>query len=371
MSARKNKNLAPESVSKAPLVSPGPSVLARLKEEFSADLKVRMASLLGDRVSRSNQLEESPRRREFAPRLDDFHVGESNMLAYRAAKELCRTSKPSPLLLLGGNGTGKTHLLRGMAAEIEDQGMRPLFVRAVDLREQLKTALRRRRAAELKSLWREHGALLIDDLHLIASAPVTLEEVSHLVAFFLDEARPVAVTADRHPAEFLRLPRLISRLGSGLVAVVAFPESELKIEMIRRLAHSSDLPLERGELESLAASVQTYPQIASLVSERQLSRPATRTVTLDEVVRVTAEIFGITESQLLGSSRRPEFAAARHAAMILSLKHANATRTAIARFFGKKDHTSVVHAEKKLQERLQIPGFKKNYLHAERLLHRE
>lgn len=333
-----------------------PDLLEQVKTAYGPAIRSRMASLLGKTIP--IQFELSGTRPAEAPAeqtLDQFITGESNLLAYKAVCSAGKNGRPSPLILEGPSGCGKTHLLNALALVVRGNGQSALKLGSVELRDRFLAALHQQRVPGLKQEWRGFDALLIDDLQLLASAPATLEEISHLVTHYLDAGRVVAVTTDRPIVSFLRDARLVSRLSSGLTTLVEHPDLEMRIHMVRQIADSSGIALERSEVERIAEQPATYRSLCSVIGRMALQEDTTAQVPtdMDRVIDAVCSAFQINPEDLRGSSRKSEHAGPRHAAMVLALQHTRMTKSYIARFFGKKDHTTVIHAEKKVAERIK------------------
>jgi chromosomal replication initiator protein len=334
---------------------PSPELIEQVRAAYGAAISSRMASILGRPVALKFELA-----RHAAPELqkehtlDDFVVGESNLFAYKAVCNLAKRNRPSPLILEGPSGCGKTHLLRSLSGILRGEGRRVLMVGSVELRDRFLTALHQRRVPELKQEWRDFDALLLDDLQLLRSAPATLEEISHLVAHYLDAERVVAVTSDRPISAFLRESRLLSRLNSGLTATLGHPDPEMRLNLVRQIADKSGLVLARADVERIAEAPTTYSALVSNICKLALEGNSLPITTdLDRIVDAVSRAFRIAPEDLRGNSRKSEHAGPRHAAMVLALRHTELTKSFIARFFGKKDHTTVIHAEKKVAARLR------------------
>lgn len=352
------------------LTMPDPAVLEQIRSNYGPAIQSRMASILGRPISLKFELQSPPEESAAHQAFDTFITGEKNLLAYKAVCSVQKHKRPSPLVLEGASGCGKTHLLRSLAAAQRAQGMNVLCLDSVELRDRFLAALHQRRVPELKQQWRDCDAMLIDDLQLLASAPATLEEVSHLVAQYLDASKPVVVTSDRPMAAFLRDARLLSRLNSGLTAFLDYPDAELRYNMVRQIADNLSVSLERAQMEHIAESGTTYRSLFSAVSSIALEGGETAgPKDMDRVVEAVCLAFRITPDELLGNSRKSEHAGPRHAAMVLALRYTDTTKSSIARFFRKKDHTTVIHAEKTVAAKLRTsPVFRTAFENAVRRL---
>lgn len=335
--------------------APNRALLEQIKNAYGPAIQSRMASILGRPVPVRFVLSKTGSKdKEQQYKLDDFIAGEANLLAYRAVCSVAKQGRPSPLTLQGPAGCGKTHLMQGLAHSLQSKGRSVLCLGSVDLRDRFLAALHQHRVPELKQEWRDYRSLLVDDLQLLSSAPATLEEVSHLVAHYLDAGRPVIVTSDRPVESYIKDPRLQSRLGSGLAVRIDPPDLELRIHMIRQISDKAGIALRRDEIEQLAAPVGNYRSLAAVVSQLALQgQPAPVPTQMDQVVDAVCRAFRIQPEDLLGNSRKTEHAGPRHAAMVLALRHTQLTKSSIARFFRKKDHTTVIHAEKKIAAKLR------------------
>jgi chromosomal replication initiator protein len=318
------------------------------------------------------------------PRLtfDRFVVGRANELAHAVARRVAEGAGAgfNPLFLHGGVGLGKTHLLQAIAheAHARDPSRRVLYLSAEQFMLRFVTALRDRRMIDFKGLFRAVDMLLVDDLQFIAGKDSTQEEFFHTFNALVDQGARIVLSADRPPAEIRALEeRVASRLQAGLVVAVEPADEALRLAILRAKAAQAraqdpSLRLGEGVLEFLAARISANVRVlegaltrlvaqASLVRREvtlelardclgDLLRAADRRVSIDEIQRRVAEHYGIRLADLVGPRRLRSLARPRQVAMYLAKTMTSRSLPEIGRRFGGRDHTTVIHGVRRIEE---------------------
>ncbi|WP_346328940.1 chromosomal replication initiator protein DnaA [Iodidimonas sp. SYSU 1G8] len=309
---------------------------------------------------------------------DSFVVGKSNELAHAAARRVACNAKVqfNPLFLYGGVGLGKTHLMHAIAAEIKARTpeRRVLYLSAEKFMYQFIRAIRFQDTMAFKEQFRSVDVLMIDDVQFIAHKDATQEEFFHTFNAVVDHNRQVIISADRSPSDLEGIEdRIKSRLGWGLVADIHPTDYELrlgilqsKLEMIGRI----DMPNEVTEflarkivsnvreLEGALNRVTAYsdlvgrPVTLEMAQEvlQDLIRSNDRRVSISEIQRHVAEYFNVRLSDLLSARRARAVARPRQVAMYLSKQLTSRSLPEIGRKFGGRDHTTVMHAVRRIEE---------------------
>lgn len=314
------------------------------------------------------------------PRLtfENFVVDRSNELACAAARRAADANGQgyNPLVLWGGVGLGKTHLLQAIGTEIRQRTpeRRVLYLSAEKFMVQFVQAVRARDTVAFKQAFRSVDVLMIDDLQFISGRDVTQEEFLHTFDALVDQQRQVVLSADRPPSEFTAFgDRLRARLGSGLVVQMQPTTLELRRAILDAktaamgvaipapvldfLAHkiSSNIRELEGALNRVVADSTLCGRTVTLESCQTLLQDllrggAEKRVTIDDIQRKVAEHYGIRLSDMTSARRARAVARPRQVAMYLAKQLTPRSLPEIGKKFGGRDHTTVMHAVRRIEE---------------------
>jgi chromosomal replication initiator protein len=327
----------------------------------------------------SNDSTRAALRATLDPRLtfEDFVVGKSNELAYAAAYRVAdsKTVPFNPLFLYGGVGLGKTHLMHAIAWHIRKRSpeRRVLYLSAEKFMYQFVRALRDKSTMAFKEEFRSVDVLMIDDVQFISGKDSTQEEFFHTFNALVDQNRQVVISADKSPLDLEGMEeRMKSRLGWGLVADIHPTTYELRLGILQAkaerlstkipekvlefLAHkiTSNVRELEGALNRLAAHVNLVGRAVSLETIQEvlhdLLRSSDRRVTIEEIQKRVAEHYNIKVSDMHSARRSRAVARPRQVAMYLSKQLTPRSLPEIGRKFGGRDHTTVMHACRKVEE---------------------
>ena len=307
----------------------------------------------------------------------DFIVGKPNELAFSACRRVAESENVpfNPLFLYGGVGLGKTHLMHAIAWEKKklNPSLKILYLSAEKFMYEFIKALRFKNTVAFKDQFRSVDLLMIDDVQFIIGKESTQEEFFHTFNALVDQNRQIVVSADKSPSDLEGLEeRLRSRLGWGLVADIHPTTYELRLSIIEAKLekYNIDLPKDvaeflahkitssvrelEGGLTRLAAHVtlvgrQVDIEIAQDLLQ-DLLRASDRRTTIDEIQKKVAEHFNIKLSDMHSSRRSRTIARPRQIAMYLAKNLTTRSLPEIGRKFGGRDHTTVIHAIKKVEE---------------------
>ena len=284
------------------------------------------------------------------------------------------------MFLYGGVGLGKTHLLHAMALEINKNWpeRKVLYLSAEKFMYQFIKALRFKDTMAFKQQFRSVDVLMIDDIQFIAGKDSTQEEFFHTFNTLIDHNHQVIISADRSPVDLDGIEeRIRSRLGWGLVADIHPSDYELRLGVLQSKAEShllenSDLTIPDNLLEFLAQRIDSnirvlegalnrviaYSSFASrplsidMAKEvlKDLIRASQRKTTIDDIQRKVADYYNLRLSDLLSARRSRTIARPRQIAMYLSKILTTRSLPEIGRKFGGRDHTTVIHAVKKIED---------------------
>ncbi len=309
---------------------------------------------------------------------DSFVVGKSNELAYAAAKRIAESDDVSfnPLFLHGGVGLGKTHLMHAIAWEVQRRApqKRVAYVSAEKFMFEFIAAIRYKDTHAFKQKFRTADLLMVDDVQFIANKDSTQEEFFHTFNALIDKRCQVVITADRSPTDLEGIEdRIISRLGWGLVADIHPTDYELRLGILQSKAENVgdvDVPTEVLEflakriisnVRELEGALNRVLAYATLVGRpitmemtrdvlQDLIRANDRKVTIDEIQRTVADYYNLRLAEMLSQRRARVIARPRQVAMHLSKQLTSRSLPEIGRRFGGRDHTTVMHAVRKIED---------------------
>lgn len=312
---------------------------------------------------------------------ENFVTGKPNELAYAAARRVAeaKTVPFNPLFLYGGVGLGKTHLMHAIAWHIRrtHPERRIIYLSAEKFMYQFIRALRFKNTMAFKEQFRSVDVLMIDDVQFISGKDSTQEEFFHTFNALIDHNRQVIISADRSPSDLEGIEeRIRSRLGWGLAADIHPTDYELRLgilqakaeEVIARNGPPIDIPQPVLEflahrivsnVRELEGALKRVCAYASLVGRpitldmaqevlRDLLRCNDRKITIEEIQRRVAEYFNIRMADMLSARRARAVARPRQIAMYLSKQLTTRSLPEIGRKFGGRDHTTVIHAVRKI-----------------------
>lgn len=328
---------------------------------------------------------------------DGFVVGKSNELAYAAARRVADSASVNfnPLFLHGGVGLGKTHLMHGIAWHIRrrDPSRRVIYMSAEKFMYQFISALRFKDTMAFKQRFRAVDVLMIDDVQFIANKNSTQEEFFHTFNALIDHHRQVVISADRSPSDLEGIEeRIRSRLGWGLVADIHPTDYELRLGILQQKAEGLpgvDIPQEVidflarrivsnvRELEGALNRIVAHSTLIGRPISREMTqevlqdllRANDRRVTIDDIQRKVAEYYNLRLADLLSARRARQVARPRQVAMYLAKQLTSRSLPDIGRKFGGRDHTTVMHAVKRVEELVLTDGtLEEDILHLRRML---
>ena len=306
-----------------------------------------------------------------------FVQGKSNQIARAAAEQAANPDNMAynPLLIYGGVGLGKTHLMQSVGNRLLDNNPRAkvAYVRSEHFVNEMVTAIRHNRMDHFKAHYRSLDALLIDDIQFFANKDRSQEEFFHTFNSLLESNQRIVITCDRFPKEVEGLEdRLKSRFSWGLSVAVEPPELETRVAIMlsKADAHGVTLPQEvaffiakrvrsnvrdlEGALHRLKASAQITGTPITVDFAKQALHDMLavydRLVTLENIQRTVAEYYKMRLADLLGKKRTRSVARPRQIAMALAKELTNHSLPEIGQAFGGRDHTTVLHACRKIKE---------------------
>ncbi len=308
---------------------------------------------------------------------ENFVVGKPNELAYAAALRVAESETPlfNPLFLYGGVGLGKTHLMHAIAWHIKKihPNRKVIYLSAEKFMYQFIRALRYKDTVAFKEQFRNVDVLMIDDVQFISGKDTTQEEFFHTFNALVDNNRQVIISADKSPADLEKMEeRLKSRLGWGLVADIHPTTYELRLGILQAKADGMEVKIPKDVMEFLAFKITSNIRElegalnrivahATLVGRnitldttqevlRDLLRSNDRRITIEDIQKRVCEFYNVKISDLLSGRRLQNIARPRQVAIYLSKIMTSKSLPEIGRKFGGRDHTTVLHSVRKVQE---------------------
>ena len=379
------------------LLAPNDFIKEHVKQNYDSIIKQYLSrSLDSENLSLNYDLFNSPKplitkdKSKKIPFLDDkenslfenftfetFVEGKSNNIALAAAKQVADSPKGAynPLFIYGGVGLGKTHLMHAVGNKLKekDPSKRIVYIHSERFVSDMVKSLQLGAINEFKQFYRGVDALLIDDIQFFAGKEQSQEELFHTFNALLEGGQQMILTCDRYPKEIEGLEeRLKSRLGWGLPVIVEPPELETRVAILLKKAEELNLNMPQDcaffiserirsnvrELEGALKRVGANAKFANkevdlnLIKEslRDLLAIQARQASIDNIQKTVSDYFNIRLSDLLSSKRNRSLARPRQLSMSLAKELTNHSLPEIGDAFGGRDHTTVLHACKKIGE---------------------
>jgi chromosomal replication initiator protein len=317
---------------------------------------------------------------------DAFVIGASNRFAHAAAQRVAEVPAASynPLFIHGDSGLGKTHLLHAIGHYVAENfpSLHIRYVSTETFMNEFVDAIRTNGQSSFKRRYRDCDVLLVDDIQFMEGKEGLQEEFFHTFNSLYDASKQIVLSSDRPPRSIATLEdRLRSRFESGLITDVQPPELETRLAILRKKAESERTPIPNEVLELIAthvrdnirelegalirvsafASLNGHPitlERSQEVLSDLLDAGRPRQITPKVILDATASTFGFSVDELCGPSRRRPLVTARQIGMYVFRELTEFSYPAIAREFGGRDHTTVIHAVEKIsglmRERRQV-----------------
>ena len=328
-----------------------------------------------------------------------FVVGSNNQFAHAACEAVAKKTGIgyNPLFIYGGPGLGKTHLMHAIGQEIlrRQPASRVVYLTCEKFTNEFIDSVRRGDLEKFRRRYRSSDVLLIDDVQFIAGKERSQEEFFHTFNTLLDGRNRVVLTCDRPACEIKNLePRLVSRFECGLTVETQVPQMETRLAILRKKSHDWKVRVDESILLFLAEKIRTNVRrlegalmrvatYASLAGEsvtvdkvehllRDLLREeASRQVSIDAIQKTVAEHFDVRLADMTSRRRPANIAFPRQIAMYLSRSLTKGSLMEIGEAFGGRDHGTVIHACKKVREKIdQESGLKETVARIEAQLRR-
>jgi chromosomal replication initiator protein len=309
-----------------------------------------------------------------------FVVGGSNKFAHAAALAVAENPAHSynPLFIYGGVGLGKTHIMQAIGNHVLNTkpDLRVCYVSAEKFMNEMIYSIQHGTTISFRNKYRGMDVLLIDDVQFLAGKESTQEEFFHTFNSLYDAHKQIVLTSDRPPKDIPTLEeRLVSRFEWGLVTDIQPPDFETRVAILRKKAEGENLSIPDEvfhliadaikanirELEGSLVKLVAFSSITGqgitmdLASEvlKDILQPEVRTITVDDIKRVVARHYKISPEALVSRKRTSAIAFPRQVAMYLARMLTASSLSDIGMAFGKRDHTTVMHACDKVGEKIR------------------
>ncbi|MFP4207381.1 MAG: chromosomal replication initiator protein DnaA [Wenzhouxiangella sp.] len=314
---------------------------------------------------------------------DNFVLGKSNELAFAAARQVAKNPGTvyNPLLLYGSTGLGKTHLLHAAGQFIAESNpeARILYLHSEKFVSEMIQALRRDSIDQFKRRYRSVETLLIDDIQFFAGKDRSQEEFFHTFNSLLESRQQIILTCDRYPKEVDGIEsRLRSRFGWGLTVSIEPPDFETRVAILQKKAAERGLDLDEpvasliakrmrsnvrdleGALNSLIANARFSGRRIDLDYTQEILRDVLavhdRLITIENIQKTVADFYQLRVADLLSKRRTRSIARPRQMAMFLAKSLTEHSLPEIGNAFGGRDHTTVLHACRKIESLCETDG---------------
>ena len=308
---------------------------------------------------------------------ESFVIGNHNRFSNAAAQRVAESPGKTynPLFIYGGVGLGKTHLMHAIGNYMleKDKDVKVAYLSSEKFANELINSIRDNKTIEFKNRYRNIDLLLIDDIQFIEGKERTQEEFFHTFNTLHEEGKQIVISSDRPPKEISTLEdRLRSRFEMGLLADVQSPDFETRIAILKKKAGTENIEVAddvlfyiagafKDNVRELEGAFNTVIAHASLMNtpttvglaKTILGREPSREITLEDIQNAVADFYGIMSDDLKSNIKTREITWARHVAMYISREKTKYALQKISSAFGRKDHTTVLHAYEKVKSVIQ------------------
>ena len=311
---------------------------------------------------------------------DTFVVGDNNRFAHAAALAVAESPATAynPLFLYGGAGLGKTHLMQAIGNEIlrRNRNFKVVYVTSETFTNEFINALKDNTMNDFRKKYRDIDVLLIDDIQFIAGKEKSQEEFFHTFNYLKDNEKQIVLSSDRPPKDILLLQdRLKNRFEWGIMADISMADYETRLAILRKKADENHVIIDDDILKNIAAKIDSnirelegvFKKIVAQASlthvpiTLQMSEIAINDViiqkdsviSIEYIQEIVCKYFDISKKDLTSSLRSNEIAMPRQIGMYLCRILTNESFPKIGDAFGKRDHTTVMHAFKKIEKEIK------------------
>lgn len=357
-----------------------PTIELRLRKSSDLPSAVQFVPAAPENISRNavEQQKTGKRQNKISPALsfDNFVLGKANQLAHAAAFQVAESPGTSynPLFIYGGVGLGKTHLIQAIGNHIKKQNpaAKICYVHATNYVSDVVRAFQTRNFDEFKQYYNSLDLLLIDDIQFIADKPGTQQEFFYTLTSLIDGHKQVVITCDTFPKEISGMePRLTSRFSWGLTVALEPPELEMRVAILLQKSIQLKNPIDESvaffiakhirsnirELEGALIRIEAYSKFHKQPITIELAKEAlkdllaiqNKQISIENIQKTVADFYRIKLVELLSKKRTRAIARPRQTAMYLARELTQMSLPEIGAAFGGRDHTTVMHACKTIE----------------------
>jgi chromosomal replication initiator protein len=312
---------------------------------------------------------------------ETFVVGKNNDIAHATALAVAEDpgTYGNPLFIYGGAGLGKTHLLHSIAHYVlaKHPDYRIIYVTSEEFTNELVHSIQHKQIENFKNKYRNIDMLLIDDIQFIVNKESTQEEFFHTFTTLYESKKQIIISSDKPPKDINGLEdRLITRFKAGLTVDVQPPNYETRMAILKKRAELDNIQVDDESLNYIATNIKSsirelegalkqiynFSRLRKKTINFELTKEALenivspeekRPVTCELIVDTVAEHFNISPEDIRSSKRNKEIAYPRQICMYLCRKMTTDSLQAVGNYLGKKDHTTIIHGEKKISDDLK------------------
>ncbi|GAB6065707.1 chromosomal replication initiator protein DnaA [Aquifex pyrophilus] len=336
-------------------------------EEYKSWLHTIVENFLDEEYRKAVRIENKKERKKeeikdfLNPRytFDNFIVGKGNRFAYEVVKEALENLGYlyNPVFIYGSVGTGKTHLLQAIGNEAKKRGYRVIYSSANDFADEMVNYMKEGRINEFRNRYKSVDLLLLDDVQFLSGKERTQLEFFHIFNTLYILEKQIILASDRHPQKLNGVSdRLVSRFEGGILVEIEL-DTETKLKIIREKLKEFGLEPKSEVVKYLLENTKNVREIEGrikLIKLKGLSAVPERKEEkskVDKIIEFVANYYALKTEELLSDKRSKRISEAKHVAMYLCRKVCWASLIEIARAFRRKDHTTVIHAIRKVEER--------------------
>jgi chromosomal replication initiator protein len=309
---------------------------------------------------------------------DNYVVGSSNQFAFSAAQSICEKpgSAYNPLFIYGGVGLGKTHLMQAVGNRLQTQGKSVIYSSVEQFVNDFTRHLRNQTMDRFKDKYRNCDVLMIDDVQFLSGKNQTQEEFFHTFETLRNENKQIILTSDKHPKQIAGLEdRLKSRFEWGLITDIQPPELETKIAIINKKCEINRVDISKEiidyiatiidnnarEIEGILSKLHAYAKLMNQEITLEFTKNVLReqlkerreNITIDSIVKFVSKELNVKPSEIRSKGRSKNIVYARRVSIYLARSLTQNTMPQLAQYFGMKDHTTISHTMKKINELLK------------------
>jgi chromosomal replication initiator protein len=305
---------------------------------------------------------------------DSFIVGSFNEVAHAAASAVTKNpgSVYNPLFIYGGTGLGKTHLLQAIGNKMKEQNQNAKvhYMTSEKFATEFISSVQNKTVYDFKEKYRRYNLLIIDDIQFFSDKLKIQEEFFHIFNTLYERNNQIVFSSDRSPKHIIGLEeRLRSRFEGGMMVDISKPEYESRLAILKTKVEGKGFPLSQEVVEFIATNIEDNirelegalnsvigqskikGKILSIVEIKEILKKNAKpqkTVTFSDIIKAIAQYYEINEKVMFEKTRRKEIVRPRQVAMFLLREDLNTSYPFIGQKFGQRDHTTVIHAYKKI-----------------------